>query len=173
MHYNPADDPKVINGIQEAYGFKIGDVVEYTNPYGLVFSPYVVVGFVQNPDPDFLPENVVYINSESPWYPVKASALKKCNKKADDKRICRLPTATLRLTRKGTSQTKNLHLVGFDCWSRPVYQEEESGQLWKDINLGQGKPFLHNSVDNDFEGEPDMPISNDYTITKLRRKTHA
>lgn len=75
--YNPAADPSVINGIQEAYGFKIGDLVEYTNPNGAVFAPHVVVGFVQNPDPTFLPENTVYINSDSPWYPVKPSSLRK------------------------------------------------------------------------------------------------
>lgn len=57
--YNPAADPSVINGIQEAYGFKIGDLVEYTNPNGAVFAPHIVVGFVQNPDPSFLPENTV------------------------------------------------------------------------------------------------------------------
>ena len=75
--YNPAADPSVINGIQEAYGFKIGDLVEYTNPNGAVFAPHVVVGFVQDPDPTFLPENTVYINSDSPWYPVKPSSLRK------------------------------------------------------------------------------------------------
>lgn len=75
--YNPAADPSVINGIQEAYGFKIGDLVEYTNPNGAVFAPHIVVGFVQNPDPSFLPENTVYINSDSPWYPVKPSSLRK------------------------------------------------------------------------------------------------
>jgi hypothetical protein len=77
MHYNPAIDSKVINGIQEAYGFKRGDIVEYTNPNGVKFAPHIVVGFVQNPSPDFLPENVVYINGDSPWYPVKPSKLKK------------------------------------------------------------------------------------------------
>lgn len=76
-HYNPANDPKVINGIQEAYGLKVGDQVEYTNPYGLTFGPHKVVGFVQNPDPDFLPNNTVYINSDSPWYPVEPSCLRK------------------------------------------------------------------------------------------------
>lgn len=76
-HYNPANDPAVINGIQEAYGFKIGDEVEYTNPHGVKFGPRIVVGFVQNPDPDFLPDNTVYINSDSPWYPVKPSSLRK------------------------------------------------------------------------------------------------
>lgn len=75
--YNPAADPSVINGVQEAYGFKIGDLVEYTNPDGMVFAPRIVVGFVQNPDPSFLPENTVYIDSDSPWYPVKPSSLRK------------------------------------------------------------------------------------------------
>lgn len=75
--YNPASDPVVINGIQEAYGFKRGDVVEYTNPYGLTFGPHVVVGFVQNPNPNFLPNHTVYIDSDSPWYPVEPSSLRK------------------------------------------------------------------------------------------------
>ena len=91
---------------------------------------------------------------------------------ADDDQSCRIPTVILVLTRKGTSQTRILQLIGFDSWSRPVYQEE-SGQLWKDINLGQGRPYLHSSANNDFEGEPDMPIGDDYAITQLRRKTHA
>jgi hypothetical protein len=76
-HYNPATDLAVINGIQEAYGFKIGDKVEYTNPQGVKFGPHIVIGFVQNPDPDFLPDNTVYINKSSYWYPVKPSSLRK------------------------------------------------------------------------------------------------
>lgn len=76
-HYNPAKDPKVINGIQEAYGFKIGDIVEYTNQFGVKLGPYIVVGFVQNPDPDFLPDRTVYINKDAPWFPVKPSELRK------------------------------------------------------------------------------------------------
>nr|DAM37335.1 MAG TPA: hypothetical protein [Caudoviricetes sp.] len=76
-HYDPAGDPDVINGVQEAYGFRIGDLVDYTNPNGLTFGPHKVVGFVQNPDPAFLPDNTVYIDSDSPWYPVKPSSLRK------------------------------------------------------------------------------------------------
>lgn len=76
-HYNPSDDAAVINGIQEAYGFKVGDIVEYTNPYGLTFVPHKVVGFVQDPNPDFLPDNTVYIDSDFPWYPVKPLSLRK------------------------------------------------------------------------------------------------
>lgn len=76
-HYNPANDPAIACGIQEAYGFKVGDKVEYTNSYGLIFGPYNVVGFVQEPDPQFMPENTVYINTDSPWFPVKPSSLRK------------------------------------------------------------------------------------------------
>lgn len=76
-HYNPANDPSVINGTQEAYGLKVGDQVEYTNPHGMTFGPHKVVGFVQEPDPNFLPDNTVYIDSDSPWYPVKPSSLRK------------------------------------------------------------------------------------------------
>lgn len=162
MHYNPANDPEVTNGIQEAYGFKIGDVVEYTNPYGLKFGPHVVIGFVQNPNPDCLPENVVYINSDSPWYPVEASSLRKC----DDltKVVRRGPSSAITLIRHDGSQMK-LHLIGIDFWSMPVYQDE-TGQLWKDVNLGNDKPYLHNSVDNDFDGEPDMPMKGEFQIIR-------
>ena len=80
-HYNPANDPAVVNGIQEAYGFKIGDLVEYTNDNGVRFRPRKVVGFVQNPTPDFLPDNTVYINTDAPWFAVKPSSLKKIERK--------------------------------------------------------------------------------------------
>lgn len=72
MFYNPANDPAVINGIQEAYGFKIGDVVEYTNPQGVKFGPRKVIGFPENCS---LSGDRVYINSDSPWYPVEAKKL--------------------------------------------------------------------------------------------------
>lgn len=77
MMYDPATDPAVINGIQEAYGFRRGDTVEYTNPYGLTFGPHTVIGFVQEPGATSLPENTVYIDSDSLWYPVKPSCLRK------------------------------------------------------------------------------------------------
>ena len=77
--YNPADDPEVTNGIQEAYGLKIGDKVEYTNPAGLKFSPHVVIGFVQKPgEHDW--GRTVYIDSDSPWFSVKPEKLRKINK---------------------------------------------------------------------------------------------
>ena len=58
-----------------------------------------------------------------------------------------------------------LRLVGIDYWDRPVYQDE-SGKLWKDVNLGSGAPYLHGASSNDFDGEPDMPIEDEFEIIK-------
>lgn len=58
---------------------------------------------------------------------------------------------------------KNIGLVriGVDSWDRPVYKDQ-TGQLWKDINLGAGVPELYSACNNDFDGEPDMPIEMTY-----------
>ena len=58
---------------------------------------------------------------------------------------------------------KQLRFIGVDGWSRPVYQDE-SGQLWKDVNLGDGNLYLHSA--SDFDGEPDMPIKGEFEIIK-------
>ncbi len=58
---------------------------------------------------------------------------------------------------------KILNFIGVDSWGRPVYKDE-SGRLWKDVNLGRGVPSLHSSSSNDFEGEPDMPLRDAYVI---------
>lgn len=60
---------------------------------------------------------------------------------------------------------KKLRIIGIDYWDRPVYQDE-SGRLWKDVNCGAGKPSLHSAVNNDFDGEPDMPINGEFEIIK-------
>jgi hypothetical protein len=60
---------------------------------------------------------------------------------------------------------RELRFIGIDYWDRPVYQDE-SGRLWKDVNLGDGELSLHSASDNDFEGEPDMPIIGEYEIIK-------
>ena len=97
-HYNPANDPAVINGTQEAYGFKRGDIVEYTNPDGVKFAPHIVIGFcepekrVHNytiiPSGERVTEEricnrTVYIDSDSPWYPVEPSSLRKTGENAE------------------------------------------------------------------------------------------
>ena len=58
---------------------------------------------------------------------------------------------------------KKLCFVGIDSWDRPVYQDQ-SGRIWKDVNLGHGESSLHSSADNGFEGEPDMPIQGEFEI---------
>jgi hypothetical protein len=40
--------------------------------------------------------------------------------------------------------------------------QDESGKIWKDVNLGNGKPYLHSA--DDFDGEPDMPITVEYEM---------
>jgi len=60
---------------------------------------------------------------------------------------------------------RKLRLIGIDSWDRPVYRDE-SGSLWKDVNLGNGELYLHNASDNDFEGEPDMPLTGTFEIIR-------
>ena len=64
-----------------------------------------------------------------------------------------------------------LKFIGIDDWDRPVYKDNK-GRLWKDANLGNGIPYLHRSVNNDFEGEPDYPISDEYEIIKAIKDVH-
>lgn len=52
--------------------------------------------------------------------------------------------------------------IGTDDWNRPVYKDE-NGDLWKDVNLGDGIISLH-SCDNDFDGEPGYPCPYDGII---------
>ena len=54
--------------------------------------------------------------------------------------------------------SKALHLkfVGMDSWDRPVYKDD-GGTLWKDVDPRAGmKPNLCTSVNNEFDGEPDI-----------------
>ena len=91
-HYNPAKDSAVINGIHEAHGFKRGDIVEYTNPQGVIFAPHIVIGFCkperrthnytllstgESITEKIICSRTVYINSDSPWFPVDPASLRK------------------------------------------------------------------------------------------------
>lgn len=49
-----------------------------------------------------------------------------------------------------------LKYIGVDSWNRPVY-EDETGRLFKDLNLGKGQMELA-TVYGGFDGEPDTPI---------------
>lgn len=57
-------------------GFKVSDVVEYTNEYGVKFAPRVITEIMDNPI-DWLPERTIYINSDCHWMPVRPSSLRK------------------------------------------------------------------------------------------------
>ena len=58
---------------------------------------------------------------------------------------------------------RKLGYVGKDGWDRPMYKDD-SNRLWKDVNLGKGKPYLHRAVGDEPDGEPDYPITGDYEI---------
>ncbi len=48
-----------------------------------------------------------------------------------------------------------LKFLGVDDWSRPVF-ESENGDIFKDLNLGEGKLDLCTA--SSFDGEPNTPI---------------
>jgi len=98
-HYNPANDPAVINGIQEAYGFKRGDKVMFTNDDGCVFGPHTVIGFrepekrIHNYTELYSGERrtegkvcnrTVYIDYDCYWFPAKPENLTKIEGGTDD-----------------------------------------------------------------------------------------
>jgi len=58
---------------------------------------------------------------------------------------------------------KELHFICIDDWGRPVYKDQK-GKIWMDVNLGKGTPYLHASSNNEIDGEPDYPISGEFTI---------
>lgn len=54
------------------------------------------------------------------------------------------------------SNVLHLKFVGMDSWDRPVYKDDR-GTLWKDVDPRVGmKPNLCISVNNEFNGEPDI-----------------
>lgn len=56
-----------------------------------------------------------------------------------------------------------LNYKGRDSWSRPVY--EANGNLYVDVDPRKGwKSNIHTKYNNEFDGEPDMPISEDIQI---------
>lgn len=53
------------------------------------------------------------------------------------------------------SEVMHLKFVGMDSWDRSVYTDD-MGTLWKDVNpRARMQPDLCNSVNNEFDGEPD------------------
>ena len=56
---------------------------------------------------------------------------------------------------------EDLKFIGVDDWDRPVYRDT-NGLLWKDVTLGSDTPELYSACNNDFDGEPNMPIKMTY-----------
>ena len=56
-----------------------------------------------------------------------------------------------------------LNYKGRDDWERPVY--ESNGQVYVDVSpYKERKADIHTKCDNDFYGEPDMPISENLEV---------
>ena len=87
------------SSIQEAYGFKCGDIVEYTNPDGIKFAPQTIIGFIEPEKRTYnytllstsecvteerICNRTVFINNDSPWFPVDPANLKKMERSRDD-----------------------------------------------------------------------------------------
>lgn len=60
--------------------------------------------------------------------------------------------------------TLKLTYLGEDSWSRPLYRDQHQ-HLWKDVGCGMtAHPSLYPSANNEFDGEPDMPIEQEHVI---------
>ena len=68
-------DSKPSIDISKAHRFRKGDIVEFTNDYGLIFGPYKITDIIKKPA--FRPECTIYLNDDSPWCPVSPNSLRK------------------------------------------------------------------------------------------------
>ena len=57
----------------------------------------------------------------------------------------------------------NIKYIGIDGWDRPIYKDEK-GNIYKDVNLGVGELALHTVANNEINGEPSSPVSNNIVI---------
>lgn len=64
---------------------------------------------------------------------------------------------------------KQIKRIGTDRWNRPVFQGE-SGKIYCDINLGKETPKYCTKLNNDFDGEPDLPMPKNWNPTILESK---
>ncbi len=61
-----------------------------------------------------------------------------------------------------------LKLLGRDSWSRPVY-EDSKGRLYVDIDpIGDRLPKICTKCNNEFDGEPDNPVSGEVEFVPHR-----
>lgn len=58
-----------------ACDFKLGDVVTFTNEYGVKFKGLKVIGFEKEIDPDWLPGRFIYLDTSCYWFPKSPESL--------------------------------------------------------------------------------------------------
>lgn len=63
---------------------------------------------------------------------------------------------------------KILTYIGKDDWDRPVYKSE-NGNLYCDVNLGEGTPKFCTKYRNEFYGEPDLPMPETWKPKIIRK----
>lgn len=85
INYNPIIEqncPELFNYLKknnielqnEMNSYKAGDIVTFTNDYGVKFENLMIFGFRQHED---LPEHCVYIHKDSYWFPVRLNQINK------------------------------------------------------------------------------------------------
>lgn len=61
-----------------------------------------------------------------------------------------------------------LTYVGSDSWDRPVYQDSD-GTLYVDVDPREGwQPNICTKCNNEFDGEPDCPVSAEIEFAPCR-----
>ncbi|OEH83634.1 hypothetical protein BCR26_08870 [Enterococcus rivorum] len=62
-----------------------------------------------------------------------------------------------------------LKFIGCDDWGRAVY-EDCNQKLWKDIDTDCHFPALYSISNNDFDGEPDLPMNKKINVVFIPRR---
>lgn len=66
-------DNEMVDAPPKPCEFKVGDVVKFTNDYGVEFEPRKVIGFTK-PEHE-LHGRFIHIDTDCPWFPVKPESL--------------------------------------------------------------------------------------------------
>lgn len=123
--------------------FNVGDVVTYTNDYGVSFEDATVIGF-SKPACDMLKSGAfIHLDLESYWMPVEPTSLS-----------FGVPVKVDRDLILNNGQ-KAIH-TGFDFWGLPIYRLECGVSVCSVDNA------LH-TITN--EGKPNSPLKLEYQAT--------
>ena len=108
--------------------FKAGDVVVYTNQFGVSFENKEILGFD-------VEEGKAYLNKDSYWFPVPLSSL---SFEVPEQKVETINVGNLTLS-----------LMGYDDWSRKLYKGS-NGHAYVDVD---GVPHTMSN-----QGEPMFPF---------------